>query len=130
MTKRTTITEVRPTRPQRSEGRVNARPNFSAVVRTMRDDLEAEARDLDRWRAEIEQADAAVCCIGSDAEQACLAIGGAVDLSPGEVVAICCALYRQLDKQRHIETHRQALASLSDIVSDFAGEAEQQQEGE
>jgi hypothetical protein len=109
---------------------MNARPNFAAVVRTLREDHEDEARDLERWRSEIEQADAAVCCIGSDAEQACLAIADAVDLSAGEVVAICCALYRALDKQRHIEIHRQALAGLCDIVSDFAGEAEQQQEGE
>jgi hypothetical protein len=97
--------------------------NFTAVVQTLRAEREADARDLDRWRAEIECADVAVRCIGSDVEQACLHIGDAADLSAGEIVAICCALYRALDRQRHIETHRQALAGLSDIVGNFAQEA-------
>jgi hypothetical protein len=105
---------------------MSATPDFAGCLRDIRD-IKAEARAhelalVDQWRADVDIADAAVVRdgIGQLVKQSCAAIAAAEPLSDDEVVVLCVALFRALQSGAHVERTRDALACLSDIVSDFS----------
>jgi urease accessory protein UreF len=97
------------------------------AVRTAQAQLNAaEAQTIAEWRLSIDRNEAAVTSIDYRAEQACDAIRSAIPLAPGEVVAICAALFHALQQEAHITRNRDAMACLCDIASDFAAAHEEE----
>jgi hypothetical protein len=96
--------------------------NFAAVAR----DIRAEQADHDlakhdmhrRWRAEIDHINAAIPILSEAAQSAYDWIEGA-NLNDQDVAAICCALFRELDRNAHIEKNSKAMAALLEVAEDF-----------
>lgn len=99
--------------------------SFATIASHIREDAEDKAerraQQLLTWSAEIELHDPQHG-VSTAAEHACQWIKGS-EPSDADVAAIACALFRELAKHAHVETNRDAMACLVDMVAEFSAAA-------